>query len=110
MLSQAASTRCLQFGSFMRKERRESIRSFYRRPLDSRWRRRGHDRLPHAVANWQYREPAADPAAISALSAAASIELPERYLVLLALTNGGAARSRSNPAGSSSGPSSNCCR
>lgn len=38
---------------------------------------------------WAHREPAADPGAVAALSAASGIDLPERYLALLLLSNGG---------------------
>lgn len=38
---------------------------------------------------WQYRQPPATPDAVAALSAEAGVELPEEYLSLLLLSNGG---------------------
>jgi hypothetical protein len=38
---------------------------------------------------WAHRESAADPAVVAALSAASGIKLPEEYLSLLCLSNGG---------------------
>ena len=44
---------------------------------------------PFDFEGWTHHEPAADPGAVAALSAAAEIELPAEYLALLRLSNGG---------------------
>lgn len=47
------------------------------------------NRVPFGLDGWQYREAPADPNAVAALSAAAPIELPDEYLSLLRVSNGG---------------------
>ena len=44
---------------------------------------------PFNFEGWAHREPAADPGAVAALSAASGAEWPDQYLALLGISNGG---------------------